>query len=295
MFESAAYADFSGLLAPLGAKLSDKIGYILLDLLGRSIFEYLAFCSVTELWLQTALQASPTTSPTMGVCLLIRTFNRVLGSVNVGCSVVLAGYLMVDLRSLAKIEQNELLFRLQILMESICWMASAAFVLICIKVTFERIQLSFSTFSPANTLERVSLNAQALVPMAVCALCYIVRSVFLFCRMIGETPLIVSTNRFHPVWWVAFVWGPTLLVVTMALYSARRRDRILPSFDTGDGEDSDFNEPLLRTPMPPPAEAFQNFRRYADSIISPFGNTTPGATPNISMDAGNNLGETTEV
>mgnify|MGYP005841007639 CR=1 FL=1 len=294
MFEAAAYADFSGLLEPLGNKLSDKIGYILLDLLGRSIFEYLAFCSVTELWLQTALQASPTVSPNMEGCLLIRTFNRVLAAVSILTSILLAGYLALDNRSLAKVESNELLFRIQILMESICWMASAAFVVMCVKVTFERIQMSFSTFSPANTLERVTLNAQALLPMVVCAFCYVVRSVFLFCRMIGKSPLFVSSSRFHLVWWICFVWGPTLLVVLMALYSGRRRDRIAPSFGGRAGDEDDLNEPLLQSPIPPPAEAFQNFRRFADGIVSPFG-TTPRATPNVSIDAGSNLGETTDV
>lgn len=268
--EAAAYADFSGLfLVHLNTKLSDKVAYICLDLVGRSIFEYLAFSAITELWLQTAFQASPTISGHFQMSLVVRSLNRVTGCVSVLLSGMLSLYLLVDTNTLAHIEQTELLFRLQIFTEALCWAVSAGFVAICIKITSERIITSFATFPPNDALERVALQCQALLPMGVCALAYAVRSFFLLCRLTGETTLFTATTRFHPVWWVVFVWAPTLLVVLCALYSARRRDRSVL--------DTDENHvPLLGTPVPPPAEAFANFRRFADgNLLSPFGGGPP--------------------
>ena len=226
MMEAAAYADFAGLLAPImGTNLSDKVAYICLDLAGRSIFEYLAFSAVTELWLQTAFQASPTISRHFQGALVLRSLNRVMGFMSVLLSGILTLYLLVNGDSLAQIEKTELLFRLQIFMEALCWAIGCGFVTMCIKITAERIHTSFATFPPNDAMERVALQCQALVPMGVCAISYAIRSFFLLCRLTGETPLFVATTRFNPVWWVAFVWAPTLLVVLCALYSARRRDR----------------------------------------------------------------------
>ena len=99
--EAAAYADFTGVLAFLGGNISDKVGYILLDLLGRSVFEMLAFSTITELWLQTALQASPVVSTHFQGSLLIRTLNRVVGVVSVLISLSLAIHMLLGPATLA--------------------------------------------------------------------------------------------------------------------------------------------------------------------------------------------------
>mgnify|MGYP000532149720 CR=1 FL=1 len=269
MSEAVAYSAFCGLLSPLGHSLSDKMAYIFLDLVGRSICEYLAFSTITELWLQTALSASPATLHLQS-SLVVRSLNRALGAVSVVMSVVLAVYMVLDEDDLVKIEQTELLFRLQILMESLAWGLGAGFVVMIIKITAERIQTSFATFPPnGGALERLALQSQALVPMGVICSCYIVRSFFLLCRLAGQTPLFIATTRFHPIWWVCFVWGPTLLVVLMALYSARRRDRMTMDSDQ-------HTIPLLGNPIAPPAEAFAHFRQsFAEGMLSPFGSVAP--------------------
>ncbi|CAB9505008.1 expressed unknown protein [Seminavis robusta] len=300
--EAIAYADFAGLVAPIfGRAFSDKIGYILLDLAGRSIFEFLAFSSVTELWLQTSLQASPTTISRHyhQRSLLIRTLNRVLGGVSVLMSGILIVYLLLLTTGepIEKIEKSELLFRIQILMESLAWAVGAAFVLMCIQITKERIQISFATFPPADEAERINLQVQALAPMVVCASCYGLRAFFLFCRLVGaESAVFVATMRFHPVWWLFFVWAPTLLVVAAALYAARRRDRSA-LLDGGGGDPllPDNHIPLLgqlgQPSVPPPAAAFQNFRRFAEGITTPspsVGPSSPVKTPQQSNDDDNN-------
>jgi len=268
MLEAVAYADFAGLLSPLLGvmghdKLPAKVAYIFLDLLGRSVFEYLAFSAVTELWLQTAFQASPAMSQHFQGSLVVRSISRVMGCISVLLSGLLALYLLADTHSLDQIERTDLFFRLQIFMEALCWTVAAGFVVMCVKITSERIQISFATFPPNDALERTALTCQALVPMVVCSLTYAIRSVFLLFRLTGQTPFFTATTRFHPVWWVVFVWAPTFLVVICALYSARRRDRSVLDTDAQ-------HVPLLGTPTPPPAEAFQNFRRFADGVLSPF-------------------------
>ena len=298
--EAAAYADFTGLLSPLGGNLSDKIGYVLLDLLGRSVFEMLAFSTITELWLQTALQASPVVSSHFQGSLLIRTLNRVVAGVSVLISGTLALHMLWDSETLVQFEKRTLIFRLQILMEAIGWAVGAAFCVVCVQVNNERIQMSFSTFPPANAIEGISLQCQALVPMIVCAVCYGLRALFLLCRLVGESPIFVATARFHPVWWVFFVWAPTLVVVLMALYSARRRDRNILLDRDSDPTNPDNYAPLLPS-VPPPAEAFQNFRLFADGIISPFGPSPAKASRQGSsqrssnIEVSGNLGDTTEI
>lgn len=272
--ETAAYADFAGLLSPLGGNISDKVGYVLLDLLGRSVFEMLAFSTITELWLQTALQASPVVSSHFQGSLLVRTLNRVLCLISVLISGTLAFHMLFGFDTLVQFEKRTLIFRLQILMEAICWAVGAAFCVVCVQVNNERIQMNFATFPPSNAIEGISLQCQALVPMVVCAACYALRSLFLLCRLVGESPIFVATTRFHPVWWAAFVWAPTLVVVLMALYSARRRDRNILLDRDADPTNPDNYAPLLPS-VPPPIEAFQNFRRFTDGIISPFTAATP--------------------
>lgn len=291
--EAAAYADFAGLLSPLGENISDKYGYILLDLLGRSVFEMLAFSTITELWLQTALQASPLASEHFQGALLFRTLNRVVAVVSVLISGSLTIHMFFGLETLAQFERRTLSFRLQILMEAISWGVGAAFCAACIKLNQERITMNFQTFPPSNAIEGISLQCQALIPMIVCSACYALRSLFLLFRLVGESPIFVATARFHPVWWVAFVWAPTLLVVLMALYSARRRDRNILLDPDSDPTDPDNYAPLLPT-VPPPVEAFQNFRRFADGIISPFGPNTPQRST-ATMEVSGRLGDTTEI
>jgi hypothetical protein len=285
----------AGFVAPIvGTKLSDKIGYVLLDLAGRSVFEFLAFCSVTELWLETALQASPTnfTRQYLHGSLLIRTLNRVLGAVSVLMSTILAIYLlfMNTMDSLEQIEKTELLFRLQILMEALSWAAGAAFVFVCAQITKERIQMSLETFPPADYIERLSLQSQALAPMITCAFCYAVRSIFLLCRLTGETAIFIATTRFQPIWWVAFVWAPTWLVVASSLYAARRRDRSILLDASGDPLDPDNSIPLLgqlgQPSIPPPAAAFRNFRLFSEGITTPSHSVGPSSPTKESSTAG---------
>lgn len=293
--EACAYADFAGLLAPLGTNISDKVGYILLDLLGRSIFEFLAFSTITELWLQTALQASPMLSEERYQgALYLRTLNRFLAAITVLLSGSLASKLLWDTETLVQFEKETLIFRLQILMESICWAVGTAFVVVCVRVNNERIQMNFATFPPDTGVERFSLQSQALVPMVMCGVCYALRSLFLLCRLVGESPIFVATTRFHPVWWVAFVWAPTLLVVLMALYSARRRDRHVLSDPNSDPTDPDNYMPLLPS-VPPPAEAFRNFRLFADGVVLPF-SSPRNQNSSSSLDvSATNLGDSTQL
>jgi hypothetical protein len=62
--EALAYADISGLV-PFNVNqfYAEKLGYVLLDMAGRSVLELLAFSTVTFMWLDTAIQASPTRGP----------------------------------------------------------------------------------------------------------------------------------------------------------------------------------------------------------------------------------------
>ena len=253
--------------------------------------------------MKTATEASPVmVSSQFQSSLCIQTLNRVLGAVSVFVSGLLAFYLLFSFDTLGNFEKRTLIFRLQILVEACCWAVAAAFAFVTAKVNNERIQMSFGTFPPDSTVEGISLRSQALVPMAVCTVCYALRSLFLLCRLVGESPLFVATTRFHPVWWIAFVWAPTLLVVLMALYSARRRDRNVLLDRDSDPTNPDNYAPLLPS-VPPPQEAFRNFRLFADGIVSPFGPSPAKESQqsvgpqhiNSSMEISGNLGDTTEI
>lgn len=334
-FEAIAYTDLAGIFPFINTimtrTVADKLVYICLDLLGRSIFEFISFTCITELWMQTALYASPTQSKYLQSSLLIQTLNRVLGAFAVLLSISLCVFLLMDTNhDLYYIEHNDLVFRLQLLMETLCWIVAAILVCVAVRITYERIQQHFDTFPPSTTKERYKLLGYAIGPMILCCFCYLIRSMFLACRLLWEKTWDVTT-RFGTTWWICFVWLPTLLVVTVALYSARRRDVASENNNSSSNSDnnsttglamgigsgwveSDHTEPLLNnsTPsIPPPVEAFQNFRRFSAGIISPFGNksvistsptqTTPPSSfvppspDRASQDAGSNLGDLTEM
>jgi hypothetical protein len=247
--EALAYADLSGLISihkdPLFA---EKLGYVLLDVAGRSILELLAFCTVTAIWLKTAIESSPAVlwgsqSTPFGILptiFLITFFFLVFASASLS---VMELVLYQD-KSLADIERLPW-GRAQIILEAVAWGVHSLVVLECLIVTSKRV------LNLVPTLEwpkRLSLLSKAVLPMAVASIVYAVRCIWLLAIVWHRE----SIDRGTWIWWIGFAWVPTWLAVGFLLYSARKRDSTL---------DTQLEEPLLPARRPP-AEAFMAFSRH---------------------------------
>jgi hypothetical protein len=254
--ECLAYADFAGTF-PLSdnPEHAEKFGYILLEVVGRSTFEFLAFSVVTALWLGTAIEAGLSSAEEDNSRL--KRFPEVL--MGWGCLLIFVSLIQALDIAVAGSERNGYegsawAYRSHLLVEGLSWGFHAVLSLICVLMTLARI-VSLSTWPQSEIMTRVHVMTKALLPMILCFLCYATRAIWLLEQFV-EMPstLVTSRSRTDPAWWIGFVWIPTLLPSLMLLYSARKRD--VPTIP----DDYSGASPLLPTPVPP-AEAFLSFRR----------------------------------
>jgi hypothetical protein len=259
--ETIAYADLARLL-PLShdRSMADKLGYVLLEVFGRSIFEYLAFSVVTVMWFKTAIEARFVNREEMN------RFLTCLPKILLGWACLLVGISLlqaVDIISAGTIDPDgqykgsAWALRAHLLVEGLSWGFHAILAMLCVAITAKRI-MYLSTWPQSGVMTRLKIMTKALLPMILCALCYTTRSLWLI-QQFAQMPSAPthSAHRSHPGWWIGFVWIPTLLPSAMLLYSARKRDP-MPSIG-----DESYSSPLLPTPVPP-AEAFISFQRFSE-------------------------------
>jgi hypothetical protein len=261
--ECVAYADVAGLIA-LGSDptYAMKLGYVLLEVIGRAIFEYLAFSTVTFLWLETARDISTVESSRW-----LDSLPRIL----LGTGVILCFasiWEAVDMLTSSK--DASWVFRGHILLESLAWGIEAGIAATCTWLTALRIS-RLSTLPQSDDWTRFKVVSKPLVPMVVCAVCYTIRAIWLFCLFVTMPNTSNLAHRYSVAWWIGFCWIPTLVPSAMLLYSARKRD------PTPDQQDDRLAHPLLPTPVPP-MEAFISFRKFRENhdLFSPL-STDPHA------------------
>ena len=251
--EALAYADISGIISihrdPIFA---EKLSYVLLDVAGRSILELLAFCTVTAIWLKTAIESSPAvlwgsqTTP-FGILPGLFLMTLLLLVFASACLSVVELVIYQD-KSLADTEQLPW-GRAHILLEAVAWGLHSLVVLECLIVTSKRV------LNLVPTLEwpdRLSLLSKAVLPMLVASVAFAVRCLWLL-AIFGHWN---SLDRGTWAWWVGFAWLPSWMSVGFLLYSARKRDS--PTNDQ-------LSEPLLPTRRPP-TEAFMAFSLHRNGI-----------------------------
>lgn len=241
--EALAYADISGLLPFSKDRIySEKLGYILLDVAGRSVLELLAFATVTAMWLQTAIDAHPLALGQtrkwhlylIPPLFLVAIVSLAVSSVALSIVILVVSAKEDDLPSIRNLPWS----RMQTLLEAISWGLHAVVVLECVGMTSRQI----FTLVP-QWRKRLSLLAKAVLPMLVSSLVYALRCTWLLVEYYSP-----RVSRSTWAWWIGFVWCPTLVAVTMLLYSARKRDQ----------PEQAQHQRLLYSPIPP-SEAFRAF------------------------------------
>lgn len=246
--EALAYADTSGVLMVSKDRVfAEKLGYVLLDVAGRSILEMLAFCTVTAIWLKTAIESSPSVlwgsrSTPFGI---LPTLFLVLILLLVLASAILSVIALVLYQDDTLDHIEKLSFgRAQILLEAIAWGVHALVVLECLFVTSKRV---LNLVPNCQWRQRVLLLRKAVLPMFVAALAYTLRCLWLS-AILWKVPFFARGTW---AWWIGFAWTPTWLAVGFLLYSARKRDSM----------SDELQQPLL-LPARPPAEAFLAFSQH---------------------------------
>lgn len=249
LVEALSYADLCGLL-PLSddPNLSERVGYILLEVVGRSLLEVITYWVVTALWLDTIGKRvdTPAQKMLLGTC----------GSITVATSTLQA-------IEMVRSEQEVLwIYQLHCFVEASCWLLHFAAAVACCVFTTKRI-MSLSTLPQFRPRARIKILVKALLPMLSCSTCYAIRSGWLYSYELQfRTPTYSRESLF---WWIGFTWIPTLVPSLMLLYSTRKRDI------AADYHGSDNTPLLLLSPPGPPAEAFISFQRLnPDSLWSPF-------------------------
>ena len=298
--EALAYLDLSGIL-PLSTNrmFATKLGYILLDVIGRSVLELLAFSTVTAIWLQTSINANPnfnwlflsssTTStstallnclpPLFGVSILLLVLTSAILSF-----VVFFSHEDDDLPTI----QDLPLLKAQTLLEAISWGIHSLVVLECSIMTSRRI----ATLIPRTQYrQRLAILCKAILPMLGTALVYAIRCGWLIAVYCSTDDSKFGRGTWY--WWIGFMWCPTWIAVILLLYSARKRDSLVTTASlltnvSGDAANiAGLQQPLL---LRPPAEAFLAFSYHRniggddddldDSMFSP----TSAATGRPIMD-----------
>ena len=255
--ECVAYADVAGLIA-LGRdpSFATKVGYVLLEVIGRAIFEFLAFSTVAFLWYETARDVATAESNRLSDCLP----RILLGTAIVLC--VASIWEAIDI--LTSLNDASWVFRGHILLESSAWGIEAVMAVICTWLTAIKIS-RLSTLPQSDNWRTFKVVSKPLVPMVLCSVCYSIRAIWLFCLFVTMPKTSSLADRYSLAWWIGFCWIPTFVPSTMLLYSARKRD------PTPDQQDDRLTHPLLPTPVPP-MEAFISFRKFRENhdLFSPL-------------------------
>ena len=256
--EVVSYADLSGIFPFTSDRiLAENIGYVLLNVTGRT-FELLAFCTVTEIWLRTAIDARPrsmhseSASQNFWLHRLIYVFvffTALLVLASVSLSVVI--FCRFPHAPNREYVLAMPLSMLQTLLEAICWGIHALMVAISIGMTSRCVLVLVPS---TEWKRRLYLMAKAVGPMLVSCLAYTTRCEWLIAIYIQQN------RRDTWAWWISFTWIPTATVSVVLLYSTRKRDHVnehmLTNGDNDDGNnvldnnDDDLQQSLLR-PQPP--------------------------------------------
>lgn len=267
--ECVAYANVAGLIAVShDPSFAVKVGYVLLEVIGRAVFEFLAFSAVTFLWFETAKDVSNGAENSNR---LLDPLPRILFGTGVILCVA-SIWEAIDMLTLSK--EARWLFRGHILLESLAWGIHAIMAAICTWLTALRISRLCSTLPQSDDWTTFKVVSKPLVPMVLCAICYAIRAIWLFCLFVTIPKTAnLPNHRYGVAWWIGFCWIPTLVPSTMLLYSARKRD---PTPDQQQ-DDAHLAHPLLPTPVPP-MEAFIAFRKFRENhdLFSPL-STDPRA------------------
>ena len=256
--EIISYADLSGILPFTSDRiLAENIAYVLLNITGRT-FELLAFCTVTEIWLRTAIDARPrsmhseTASHNFWFHCLIYVF--VFFTVLLVLASVLLSVVIFCRYPHAPNREYVLtmpLSMLQTLLEAIFWGMHVLMVTISITMTSKCILV---LVPPTESRRRYYLLAKAVGPMTVSCLAYATRCGWLIAAYLQQG------RRDCWAWWISFAWIPTASVSVVLLYSIRKRDHAVEEMSAMEDSDGGNNvlgntndelrESLLR-PQPP--------------------------------------------
>jgi len=281
--EVISYADLSGIL-PFSSDriLAENVGYVLLNVLGRT-FELLAFCTVTEIWLRTAIDARPR-SMHSGIAsqdfwlycstYVFLFFTSILVVVSVSLSVVI--FFRFPYAPNREYVLTMPLSMFQTLLEALCWGIHIGMVALSIGMT-SRCVLVLVPSTERN--RRLYLLSKAVGPMLVSCFAYATRCGWLIAAYINQN------RRDSWAWWISFAWIPTATVSIMLLYSTRKRDHDVDDIATiedVDGSnvrsnsDNSLQQSFLR-PQPPEEafRAFHTFRRGEEDADDSFSLSSP--------------------
>jgi len=282
--EVVSYIDISGVLSFTSDRiLAENIGYVLLNVAGRT-FELLAFCTVTEIWLRTAIDARPRSmhseTPTQNfwlnllICVFIF-FTVLLVLTSASLSVVtFFRYPHAPNRDFVL---KMPLAKLQSLLEATCWGIHVLVVAISIGMTSRCILVLVPS---TESKRRLYLLLKAVGPMIVSCFVYAMRCGWLIAAYMQQS------RRDSWAWWISFAWVPTTTVSVVLLYSTRKRDNVAEDVSMTEDNDNvnnihmnsneDLRQSLLR-PQPPEEafRAFQSFRRGDEDADDSFSLGSP--------------------
>lgn len=223
--EGVAYADM------LAARLSDKLNYTLLDIIGRGILEFTTFSILTVYWFDLTSTARAGASEKRGAFVL---FPWLLGLVTVAMiaiNTIEAVVLLSDTYpTLDDFRTNSPVHRITLLVESSSWGIHAVIVSICGGMVYKRIS-SLPTFSQVGNSARRNIWGKMIIPIILCAICYAMRSGWYAADYASRLSDPDTTFETGVGWYIGNVWIPTLIPSLCLLYSVRKRDREPGSID----------------------------------------------------------------
>lgn len=253
--EAAAYFNMANIF-PLSndENYRCKIGYALLELIGRGIFEYTAFAVVTRIWFRTTAEARAGAAESS---VLFRIFPALLILSNVALIAHSIAQVVdlfnPDYPDLESFQQKSFVHRSGLLTEATAWAIHSLLVLVCVMMMFKRIR-GLPTFLHVRRRTRQEVIAAMLIPNIVCGACYLLRSLWMVAGYIHVRSHRRSGDFEAGVgWWVGNVWVPMFLTSVILLWSTRKRDRGANFID------GVSDATLLPNPVPA-EEVFKSFR-----------------------------------
>lgn len=247
VLEGVAYADM------VGTNSSNRLNYVLLDIIGRGILEFSTFVIGTVHWFNITSQARAgddklafTLFPAI---LMIITIAVTVSSTFEAIALLHGGFETVH-----EFRTNSDIHRITLLVESGGWGTHAGIVAICGNMVYKRIS-SLPTFSQVRSHAKRNIITKMIIPMIFCSLSYFLRSGWMAADFASRLVSPETTFESGVGWWVGNCWVPTFIPSILLLYSIRKRDREPGSIDG-------VPETLLQSAHPErQVDPFQSFQQ----------------------------------
>jgi len=217
------------------------IGYIIFRV--GLLIQFSSYIFVTIFWLRNTADARAVASETNSIFSLLTSILSALVVLLTVVTIIEILVLCLTYGDVIDYTNKSKVYQCHVYFEGFAWSVHGILVFVCAGMVSERLK-KITAFREMSTTQQIKLMISKLSPMITCALCYLLRGIWITVDLI-ITVTTESTNSASRLYWICAVWIAISTPSMVLLFELRARDKI-PEWMNG----SDTST----LPSPPPPE-----------------------------------------